>query len=74
MSHTINFLRELIAIDSVNPSLVAGAAGEENVALAVAAHMRESGMDVVVEDVRDLAISQGRCLHDLYPFLKTIPV
>jgi len=51
MSDTINFLRELIAIDSVNPSLVAGAAGEENVALAVAAHMRESGMDVVVEDV-----------------------
>ena len=51
MSDTINFLSELIAIDSVNPSLVAGAAGEENVALAVAAHMRESGMDVVVEDV-----------------------
>jgi acetylornithine deacetylase len=51
MSDTINFLRELIAIDSVNPSLVAGAAGEENVALAVAAHLRESGMDVVVEDV-----------------------
>jgi acetylornithine deacetylase len=51
MSDTINFLRELIAIDSVNPSLVAGAAGEQNVALAVAAHMRESGLDVVVEDV-----------------------
>ena len=51
MSYTINLLRELIAIDSVNPSLVAGAAGEQNVALAVAAHMRESGMDVVVEDV-----------------------
>lgn len=51
MSDTINFLRELIAIDSVNPSLVAGAAGEENVALAVAAHMRASGMEVVVEDV-----------------------
>jgi acetylornithine deacetylase len=51
MSDTINLLRELIAIDSVNPSLVAGAAGEQNVALAVAAHMRESGMDVVVEDV-----------------------
>jgi len=51
MSDTINFLRELIAIDSVNPSLVAGAAGEENVALAIAAHMRGSGMDVVVEDV-----------------------
>jgi acetylornithine deacetylase len=51
MSDTINLLRELIAIDSVNPSLVAGAAGEENIAAAVAAHMRESGMDVVVEEV-----------------------
>ena len=51
MSDTINLLRELIAIDSVNPSLVPGAAGEENVASAVAAHMRDSGMDVVVEDV-----------------------
>ena len=51
MSDALNLLRELISIDSVNPSLVAGAAGEENVAKAVAAHMRESGMDVVVEDV-----------------------
>ncbi|HEY6242370.1 MAG TPA: ArgE/DapE family deacylase [Pyrinomonadaceae bacterium] len=51
MSDTINLLRELIAIDSVNPSLVAGAAGEKNIAAAVAAHMRESGMDVVVEEV-----------------------
>ena len=51
MSETINLLRELISIDSVNPSLVAGAAGEENVANAVAAHMRESGLDVFIDDV-----------------------
>jgi len=51
MSDAINLLRELISIDSVNPSLVAGAAGEENVALAVAAHMRDSGLDVVIDDV-----------------------
>jgi len=51
MSDAINLLRELISIDSVNPSLVTGAAGEENVALAVAAHMRESGLDVVIDDV-----------------------
>jgi acetylornithine deacetylase len=51
MSATIKLLRELIAIDSVNPSLVPGAAGEENVAQAVAAHMRESGLDVVIDDV-----------------------
>ena len=51
MSETINLLRDLIAIDSINPSLVPGAAGEENVAQAVAAHMRASGLDVVIENV-----------------------
>ena len=51
MSETIDLLRELIAIDSVNPSLVAGAAGEQNVAQAIAAHMRSSGLDVGIDEV-----------------------
>ena len=48
---TAKLLRELIAIDSVNPSLVPGGAGEENMAQAVAAHLRASGLDVVVAEV-----------------------
>ena len=44
-------LRELIAIDSVNPSLVAGAAGETQIASAVAAHMRALGLDVELQEV-----------------------
>lgn len=48
---TIKLLRDLIAVDSVNPSLVSGGAGESEVARAVAAEMRESGLDVEVTEV-----------------------
>lgn len=51
MSDTIALLRELISIDSVNPSLVQGGAGEENVAQLVEAHLRASGLDVNVMEV-----------------------
>ncbi len=47
----ISLLRELVAIDSVNPSLVAGAKGEEEIAARIAAHMRRLGMDVEVQEV-----------------------
>jgi acetylornithine deacetylase len=43
-------LRELIAIDSVNPSLVNGGAGEGEAAQAVAAEMRGFGMEVEVAE------------------------
>jgi acetylornithine deacetylase len=42
----ISLLRDLVAIDSVNPSLVSGAAGEAQIADAIAAHMRAIGLDV----------------------------
>ncbi len=48
---SISLLRELVAINSVNPSLVPGAAGEEQIAGAIAAHMRRIGLDVEVEEV-----------------------
>ena len=48
---TIKLLRELIAIDSVNPSLVDGGAGEKEIARALEARMRSLGMDVTVEEV-----------------------
>lgn len=48
---TITLLRELVAIDSVNPSLVAGAAGEANIAHALAREMQSYGMRVELEEV-----------------------
>jgi acetylornithine deacetylase len=46
----ISLLRDLVAIDSVNPSLVPGAAGEAQVANAVAAHLQRIGLDVHVQE------------------------
>jgi acetylornithine deacetylase len=47
----IALLRDLVAIDSVNPSLVPGAAGEAAIGDAIAAHMRRLGLDVEVQEV-----------------------
>jgi acetylornithine deacetylase len=47
----IRFLHDLVAIDSVNPSLVDGAAGEGAIAAAIADEMRRLGLDVSVETV-----------------------
>jgi acetylornithine deacetylase len=46
----IALLRELVAIDSVNPSLVAGAAGERAIARRVADEMRASGLAVEIHE------------------------
>jgi acetylornithine deacetylase len=46
---TINLLRDLIAIDSVNPTLVSGAAGEGEIARGIAARLRRAGIDVEVQ-------------------------
>ena len=51
MDPAIKLLRELVAIDSVNPTLVPGAAGESEIAELVAADMRRSGLDVSIETV-----------------------
>jgi len=47
----IKLLRDLVAIDSVNPSLVPGAAGEGQIAEAIASHLRRIGLDVEVQEV-----------------------
>jgi acetylornithine deacetylase len=47
----ISLLRELVSIDSVNPSLVPGAAGEASIADAVARHMRSLGLTVAMQEV-----------------------
>src|SRR5262245_8527159 len=46
----ISLLCDLVAIDSVNPSLVPGAAGEAHIADAIAAHMRAIGLDVQLQE------------------------
>jgi acetylornithine deacetylase/succinyl-diaminopimelate desuccinylase family protein len=51
MDPAVALLRDLVAIDSVNPSLVPGAKGEQKAAEAVAAHMREMGLEVTLREV-----------------------
>ena len=46
----MELLRELVAIESVNPSLVPGAAGEGQIAAAIADVMRRAGFDVEVQE------------------------
>jgi acetylornithine deacetylase len=46
----VALLRDLVAIDSVNPSLVPGAAGEGVIAGAIADHMRRIGLDVTLQE------------------------
>jgi acetylornithine deacetylase len=48
---TIKLLCDLVAIDSVNPSLVPGAKGESDVAHAAGDYMRAAGLDVEIKDV-----------------------
>lgn len=48
---TIKLLRDLVAIDSVNPSLVPGGAGEAEIAGVVAAELRSAGLDVEITEV-----------------------
>jgi len=50
MDPAIALLRELVAIDSVNPSLVPGAKGEAAIADAIAQHLRQIGLDVEVQE------------------------
>src|SRR5687768_16785244 len=46
----IQLLEELVAIDSVNPSLVEGAAGEARIAAALADHLRALGLEVHLQE------------------------
>ena len=64
-TRTIDFLRELVAIDSVNPSLVPGGAGEQQIAEAIAREMRAIGVDVELQPVEPgrpnvIAVLEGR--------------
>lgn len=50
MSETTDLLRQLVAIDSVNPDLVAGGAGEGNIARFVADWLERAGLEVTLEE------------------------
>lgn len=50
MDPAVRLLRDLVAIDSVNPSLVPGAAGERRIAEYIAAHLKALGLDVELQD------------------------
>src|SRR5262249_55575556 len=47
---TIALLKDLVAIDSVNPSLVPGGAGERAIAERIAAELRAAGLDLRVAE------------------------
>jgi len=53
MDPAIRLLRELVAVNSVNPTLVPGAPGEREIADLVARELRRSGLDVSVDEVAD---------------------
>ena len=48
---TIALLEDLVAIDSVNPSLVSGAAGEAEIARRIAAECTAAGLTVTMNEV-----------------------
>src|SRR5262245_8644607 len=50
MDPTVRLLKHLVAIDSVNPSLVTGAAGEAAIARALAEELRSIGLKVEVQE------------------------
>jgi acetylornithine deacetylase/succinyl-diaminopimelate desuccinylase-like protein len=68
---TIELLSKLVAIDSVNPPLVPGGAGEREIAAFVSAWAQDAGLEAVVVGrtpgrpsvvVRDVAAALGaRC-------------
>jgi len=51
LDNALQLLNDLIAIDSINPSLVPGAAGEAAVARTIADTMRGMGLSVEIQDV-----------------------
>ena len=51
MSETTELLRQLVAIDSINPDLVSGGAGEENIARFVAAWLERTELEVHWDEV-----------------------
>jgi acetylornithine deacetylase len=65
MDAAIRLLRELVSVNSINPSLVPGAPGEREIAEVVAFEMKRAGLDVTIEVVAPgrpnvVGVLQGR--------------
>ena len=65
MDHTIRVLKELISIDSVNPSLVPGATGEAAIARTLVEEFRSIGLETHVQEAAPdrpnvVAVLEGR--------------
>ena len=52
MHNVVDLLEQLVAIDSVNPELVAGGAGEGQIAQFIADWLRRAGLEVALDEVR----------------------
>ena len=50
MSEIIELLQQLVAIDSINPDLVPGGAGEEQIARFIAEWFERAGLEVVWDE------------------------
>jgi len=53
MDPAIRLLCDLVAINSVNPTLIPGAPGEREIAAAIAHAMRTAGLDVTIEEAAE---------------------
>ena len=62
----IKLLKDMIAIDSVNPSLVSGAAGEAEIASFIAEELRAAGVDVEVQPVSDGRVNVIGCIESAH--------
>ena len=51
MDPALSLLRALVTIDSRNPTLAPGAAGEGAIAHAIASHLRDIGLEVELQGV-----------------------
>jgi acetylornithine deacetylase len=65
MDPTLELLKNLVATDSINPSLVPGAAGEAAIGRVLVEHLRSIGLHVDVQEVADgrpniIAVLEGR--------------
>ncbi len=50
MSEIVELLRQLVAIDSINPDLVPGGAGEEKIARFIAGWFQQAGLEVIWDE------------------------
>jgi len=67
MDPVIRLLRDLVAINSVNPTLVPDAPGEREVARAMAAEMNRTGIDVTVAEVAPARSNSVRAIDTAPP-------